>query len=265
MSRCVIFIMFISVFLCAMQAQSDIVPKIIAHRGGAGEGFENTLSCVGRSIAAGVAAVEVDVRLTADGHVVVCHDATVNATTNGKGRIAKMLLTEVQALRIVDENGIPTDEAVPTLKELLQFVGGRCEVLIDVKRSGRGIEKQIVEDVLACDATEWVAVQSFSDAVLRRLHELGAPFPLEKLVVFKVPVLPFVFDGTLRFFSFKKYSYISSFNVHKRCLSRSFAAKIGNNGKCVKVWTLCSPCDAPRVAVDAVITDNPSLWLGKKQ
>jgi glycerophosphoryl diester phosphodiesterase len=51
-----------------------------------------------RAIAAGADAIELDVHATADGHVVVCHDPTVDATTNGSGRIAAMTLAELRAL-----------------------------------------------------------------------------------------------------------------------------------------------------------------------
>ena len=256
-----LFFTSVLLFLCVLLLYGVEPPMFVAHRGGAGDGLENSLSCIERSIRMGVDAVEVDARLTADGHVVVCHDATVNATTNGRGRVAKLTLQQVQALRMVDSNGVATNESIPTLKQVLRLVGGRCGVLVDVKEGGRGMEEKLIEDIAACGADDWVAVQAFSDDVLSRLRELGAPFPLEKLIVFKLPFLPFIYDGSLRCFSFEKYSYISSFNFHRNCLPRSLAAKIKARGKCVKVWTLRSPADAPRVAVDGVIADNPSLWL----
>lgn len=246
--------------LCVMCAQNFAAPLVVAHRGGAAEGLENTLSCIENAILAGTDAVEVDIRLTADGHIVVFHDAVVDATTNGRGRVSELVLEQVQALRVVDKNGVVTNEYIPTLRQVLERVDGRCAVLIDVKRGGRDIEKRLIENVVACNAQGWVLVQSFSDAVLRNLHELDAPFPLEKLVVFKIPLLPFIYDGSLRFFSLDKYDYVSSFNFHKKFLSRSLAAKIRERGKGVKVWTVGPPADAPGVAVDAVITDYPSLW-----
>ena len=260
MHRNLVAFVALLLFACIVHAQGDAAPLVVAHRGGAAEGSENTLSCIENAILVGADAVEIDVRLTADGYLVACHDATVDATTNGRGRVSELTLEQVQALRVVDKNGAVTAECIPTLRQVLECVGGRCMVLIDVKRSGRDIEQQLMGDIAACGAQGWVSVQAFSDAVLRNLRELGAPFPLEKLVVFKVPFLPFIYDGSLRFFSFKKYDYISSFNFHKRCLSRSLAAKIRARGKGVKVWAVGSPADAPGVVVDAVITDYPSLW-----
>lgn len=256
-----LFLTSVLLFFCIRLLCGAEPPLLVAHRGGAGDGLENSLSCIEKSIRAGVDAVEVDVRLTADGHIVVLHDATVNAATNGSGKVSELTLRQVQALRMVGADGVAVNDSIPTLKQVLSFVGGRCSVLIDVKEGGREIEEKLIEDISVCGAAGWVAVQSFSDKVLRRLHTLGASFPLEKLVVFKLPFLPVIYDGSLRCFSFEKYSYISSFNFHRRCLPRSLAAKIRAHGKRVKVWTLRSPADAPRVVVDGVIADNPSLWL----
>lgn len=257
MNKIFLLLLLLALPFCFLRSQRALV---VAHRGGAGEGVENTLSCIAQSVALGVDAVEVDVRLTLDGQVVVCHDATIARTTNGSGAIKDMLLREIQTFNVASVGGVVSDETIPTLKQVLQLVQGRCVVLVDVKKGGRGIEKQIIADVLDCDAAHWVAVQSFSDAVLRRFAELAAPFPLEKLVVFKIPLLPIIFDGSLRYFSFRKYAHISSFNFHKDYLPPSFVAKIRRRGKGVKVWTLTSPRSQPSVEVDAVITDYPSLW-----
>ena len=70
---------------------------IIAHRGGALLGTENSLSCIEKGIATGADMVEVDLHLTADRQIVVCHDRKVNRTTNGKGKIEEMMETAVDA------------------------------------------------------------------------------------------------------------------------------------------------------------------------
>ena len=239
---------------------STELPLQVAHRGGASLGPENTLLCVERAIIAGVAVVEVDVRLTADSVAVIMHDASVDRTTNGRGRLAAMSLSSVKELSIVDSDGAVTAERVPTLCELLEFVGGRCCLLLDIKDSAAsGVVEAVLAAVDKCGAESWVTVQSFSDSVLRRFRSLGAPFPLEKLVVFKLPLLPIIFDGSLRFFSLQKYSYISSFNINRHFLSSAFIDYLHRNGKAVKAWTF--DCDSKLKSVvfslDAIITDCP--------
>jgi glycerophosphoryl diester phosphodiesterase len=69
-----------------------------AHQGGAWEAPSSTLFAIRRALAAGATAIELDVHATADGELVVCHDATVDRTTDGRGRIADLTLDQVKAL-----------------------------------------------------------------------------------------------------------------------------------------------------------------------
>lgn len=69
-----------------------------AHQGGAWEAPSSTLAAIAQALEAGATAIELDVHATLDGHLVVCHDATVDRTTNASGRIAELTLAEVRAL-----------------------------------------------------------------------------------------------------------------------------------------------------------------------
>src|ERR1700687_756037 len=69
-----------------------------AHQGGAREAPSSTLFALHRAVAAGADALELDVHDTADGHLVVCHDETVDRTTDGKGPIADLTLADLQSL-----------------------------------------------------------------------------------------------------------------------------------------------------------------------
>ena len=69
-----------------------------AHQGGAREGPSSTIWTLERAVAAGADALELDVHATSDGHLVVCHDATVDRTTDGTGAIAAMTLDELRRL-----------------------------------------------------------------------------------------------------------------------------------------------------------------------
>lgn len=100
-----------------------------AHRGLGPSAVENTLAAVRGSIARGVDVIETDLRTTADGHIVILHDATVDRTTSGHGAVARMTLAEVRAL---DAGGEP----VPTLAEMLDLVRGTdARLLLDVKQA----------------------------------------------------------------------------------------------------------------------------------
>lgn len=132
-----------------------VVAHRACHRPAPTHGFdtalpENSLTALERCIALGVDLVEIDVRRTQDGALVVMHDKTVNRTTDGKGRISELTLAQVQALRFKDD---PT-QAPPTLEAFLRAARGRILVNIDLKRAPLAVEAaQIVRQA---DAGDWV-------------------------------------------------------------------------------------------------------------
>ena len=95
--------------------------EIIGHRGGASIGPENTLACFRKGIEAGADMIEIDIHLTKDKKIVICHDQTIDRTTNGKGKIREMTLDEIRQYRIVDANGNITDQTLPTLDEVFDL------------------------------------------------------------------------------------------------------------------------------------------------
>jgi len=242
---------------------AERIRHIVAHRGGAGIGLENTLSCIEKGIVSGAEMIEIDVHLTKDGYIIVCHDETVNRTTNGKGRIRDMTLSELRDLRIVDEAGNATEERLPTLAEVLELVDGRSILLIEVKRTKniyQGIERKMMDEIERHNACSWVVVQSFNDSVLENLHKINPQLQLEKLLICKFFGIPYIFDGRFTKFSFEKYAYVASFNIFHKSASPRFIKEIHKNGKEAKIWTQDNPEKAPNIPVDGIITDRPDLW-----
>lgn len=96
---------------------------------------ENSLAAIANSIEVGVDIVEVDVRKTRDGHLILMHDATVDRTTDGTGTIADLTLAEIKKLRLKlgvgGTNAVLTNERVPTLEEAMRLVKGKCMVNLD--------------------------------------------------------------------------------------------------------------------------------------
>ncbi len=111
----------------------------IGHRGAAGHAPENTLAAIRKGIALGVDFAEIDIRRTADGRLVVLHDATVNRTTNGKGRIDRLRLQDVEKLDAGD------GEHIPTFEEVLKMATGKTGLMVELKI--RGAAQQTVESV----------------------------------------------------------------------------------------------------------------------
>lgn len=255
--------------------QKDIKKmEIIGHRGGASIGPENTLACFKKGIEAGADMIEIDIHLTKDSQIVVCHDQSIDRTTNGKGKIRDMTLSEIRQYRVVDADGRLTDEKLPTLGEVFDLFlatrasGNPCKLLIEIKRTAniyQGIEELLLSTIERCQAKDWVTVQSFNDFALEKIHQLDPSIRLEKLFFLKLPGLPIIMDWFhFTTFSYEKYSYISSFNMNYLWLTKSFLNDIHAHGKEVKIWTL-EGTGAPRMDVDGIITNRPDLWCAGKR
>jgi glycerophosphoryl diester phosphodiesterase len=138
----------------------------IGHRGAAGHAPENTLSAIRRGIDLGVDFVEIDVRCTADGVLVALHDATVNRTTNGKGRIDRLSLQAVKALDA--GNG----EYIPTLDEVLDVVAGKTGLMVELKI--KGVSQKTLEVVQNARFREPVIYASFLHEELGIIRSVDA-------------------------------------------------------------------------------------------
>lgn len=126
------------------------VEQVVAHRGSSLDRPENTLASFRRAIEAGATTVEVDVRTTRDGHLVVLHDATLDRTTTGSGRVRDLTLDEVRqfdAGRWFDPKY--AGERVPTLKEILILCDGQVEVLLDLKEKGEEYARAVAAEITA--------------------------------------------------------------------------------------------------------------------
>lgn len=236
---------------------------ITGHRGGASLGEENTIECIRRAIDRGVGSIEIDVHITSDGHVVVCHDPTVDRTTNGIGVINDMTLEQIKALRIVNSAGETTDQQIPTLDEVLQTLNEDVELLLEIKRkngNNEGIEVATMSIIKEYGAHINITFQSFNDSVLETLHSIDPSLKLEKLLFAKLPGLPLIVDGTLTLFTKNKYSYIQSFNFYHRALSASLSRYMHRLGYKTRIWTLNDPHAIPNIELDGVITDCPDQF-----
>ena len=237
---------------------------ITAHRGGAKLGAENSLDCFSKGIAAGATSVEIDVHITADNEIVVCHDPTVDRTTNGSGAINDMTLEQIKELRLI-ENGTERagEQQIPTLQEVLDLLDGRVELLLEIKRkngNNKGIEARVLEILKQNNALPYTTIQSFDDSVLETLHALDSSLNLEKLLFCKFIGIPVIFDGTFSRFSPQKYSYIRSFNFYNKALSKSLSKYLHKNGYRTRIWTHNDPTTLPDIELEGVITDRPDLF-----
>jgi len=155
-----------------------MAPQVIAHRGDSARFPENTLAAFASALELGVDLLEADVQLTGDGQVVVLHDATVDRTTDGRGRIGELTLEQVRTLCAGYPRRFGSEfagERIPTLAELLELVRGRGRVMIEIKRESvadgdgaDGVEARTIAAVRRAGLASSVALISFDHRALLR-------------------------------------------------------------------------------------------------
>ena len=167
-----------------------------AHQGGAREAPSSTLFAFRTALEAGATALEMDVHATKDGELVVCHDSTVDRTTDGQGRIADLALEELGSLDNaywfvpgeVAVTGRPAADylyrgraatdpefRIPTLRQVLEAFPG-VFLNMDIKQTAPAVpayEAALVELLAEYGRTDDVIVASFNDASTATVAELA--------------------------------------------------------------------------------------------
>jgi glycerophosphoryl diester phosphodiesterase len=158
----------------------------IAHRGASGARPENTLAAFRHALELGIRHLECDVRLSRDGQIVVMHDATVDRTTDGRGRVSDLTLAELRAL---DAGGrfAPAwaGERIPLLDELLAIVPADARIVVEIKDDDRfpRLTDATVDALRGWDPDgRRVGISAFEVPTLRRVHGLWPAVELSALL-----------------------------------------------------------------------------------
>jgi glycerophosphoryl diester phosphodiesterase len=230
----------------------------IAHRGASGHAPENTLAAFLLAAEMGADGIELDVHLSADGQAVVIHNDTVDATTDGVGRVSKMTCAELQAL----DAGGGVDprfagERIPTLQQVFDAVGQRVLINIEVKvEAGYHPPEQEAETVRLIEdnhMVDRVIVSSFSPISLRRVHKLNPHIPLGFLYA---KIEPAFLPWLIR----RLYAPFSALHPHLSWVDERYMARARRRGLRVNVWTVNDASDMERMrdlGVDGIITNYP--------
>ncbi|RFS21923.1 glycerophosphodiester phosphodiesterase [Chitinophaga silvatica] len=156
MKRIAISCTLVLLSLSTLKAQQLPATKnklvVIAHRGNHVTVPENTTAAIEATIACGADYAEIDLRTTKDGELILMHDATVNRTTDGQGKVSDLTFEEIKKLNIKSKDG--KQYTVPTFKEVLAACKGRLNIYLDFKDAdvattwqqikAAGMEKRVV-------------------------------------------------------------------------------------------------------------------------
>lgn len=160
-------------------------PRLFAHRGASGEAPENTLVAFERAVELGCEYIELDVRASQDGHIMVFHDNTLDRTTNGRGAVGDYSRAALQQLDAgyrfspapSSETGQTrpfraSDVVIPSLEEVFSSFPN-VRFTVEIKQAEPAIEAQVVAVVNDCGKARDVVLASEHDAVLRRVRALA--------------------------------------------------------------------------------------------
>lgn len=144
-----------------LQAQTKQI-VVISHRGEHLHHPENTTPAFEEAVRVHADYIEVDVRTTKDGKLVLMHDGSVNRTTNGKGDVAQMTFDEIRAL---DAGG---GAKVPTFDEALDYARGKIGIYVDVKQVSA---KDLVEHIVGHGMADHVVI--YSGRISKEIQDLN--------------------------------------------------------------------------------------------
>jgi glycerophosphoryl diester phosphodiesterase len=149
---------------------------ICAHRGLTTRAPDNSLPAIAAAIDAGFPAVEIDVRDTSDGVLVLMHDPTVNRTSDGRGAVEHVTFQQIRQLHLLWE-GRPIGP-VPTLEEVMDLAAGRTLLYIDMKTDRVEL---VVGALRSRTAYDWTILLGSPEQLLR-VHELEPRCRLHSIV-----------------------------------------------------------------------------------
>ncbi len=240
-------------------------PLVFAHRGAKLTAPENTLPAFEEAVRLGADGVELDVQYTLDGHLVVIHNRTLEATTNGTGRVTSHSLQELRALdagswfspRFAGTH-------LPTLDEVLDLLRKKLLVNIELKSmetetSGIGVD--VVAAVKAQGMVEQVIISSFNPIALRRARQAGREIDGALLLAADLP-------GWMRSGLVRRWSKAVALHPELTMVNEAYLARAHKLGLPVRVWTVNDDADIRRMidlGVDAIITDAPDRALALRE
>jgi len=247
-------------------------PLVYAHRGGAKLRPENTLASFDNGLALGADGLELDVRLSRDGEVVVHHDATLDRTTDASGPVAGRTAAELAQVdagyrfqaRDGDSPPFPFRGAsigVPTLASVLERYPD-VPLIIELKLASSELARKTLELATAARALDRIAIGSFSGDALRAVRRLapevrtGAGQEETRWALYRSWVRWPLGQPRYREFQVPERSGTTT------VVTRRFVEHAHRAGIAVKVWTVDEEADMHRLldwGVDGLISDRPDI------
>ena len=241
-------------------------PLVFAHRGGRAYRPENTMIAFAHGLACGADGLEMDVHLASDGEVVVCHDATLDRTTDATGPVAGRTSAELAAVdagcRFGDAGRLPfrgQHVGVPRLRDVLaRFRGTRA--IVEMKRDDPAMADAVVAIVRDLNLVDTVCLGSFGAMVLGRVRQLAPEIATSgSRREVRVALYRSWIRWPARHVAYQAHLVPEATGGH-RVVTPRFVRDAHRAGVVVHVWTVNEEADMRRLldwGVDGLITDVP--------
>lgn len=233
-------------------------PLIIAHRGASGQAPENTMAAFRLAAQKGADAIELDAKLSADGVIVIHHDATLDRTTSGYGPLAKRTWRELSILDAGSKFSKKyAGEAIPTLRQVLEELGNTLLVNIELTNYMKpwdALPEKAADLVEELGMQARVLFSSFNPVALWRVKRLAPGIPVGLLLLPQEPVwIRKLLQRVIKH---------EALHPHEKMVEGNIIAGEHAKGRQVNVWTVN---DRQRMQallaqnVDGLITDYPHV------
>lgn len=226
--------------------------EIVAHRGYSSRFPENTLAAFRGAADAGADYVELDVRQTKDGVLVVMHDSSLLRTAGLDRDVCDVTYDEIRDLKVGERDFIwSSGETIPTLEEVLQFLkSSGLKLDIELKPcGGDDYEKAVVDLILKERLQERCLIASCDCGILRQVKSCA-------------PEITTVYVGSDFESCVLRLPYADAISLKADCVNASIVRLTHAAGKPLYVWTIDSKQEMDTMmalGVDGIITDNPVL------
>lgn len=239
------------------------IPLIVAHRGASAHAPENTLPAFVLAWEHGADAIELDVHLTADGHLVAIHDARTQRVAARDLAVRRSTLSDLRALDVGSWRGATwAGTRISTLSEVLAAAPPDKLVFVELKASRRAVPALAAALAASGLPTERIRVISFNASALRLLKRLAPQYRTSWLVDFETSrsgrLKPSLEKVLAKLRRCKADALGSSASGR---IGRSFVEALGAAGYELHVWTVDSPTAArrfARIGVASITTNDPA-------
>ena len=241
-------------------------PWAIAHQGGGELWPENTLYAFAKAEELGVDVLEMDLRATVDGEIVVMHDASVDRTTDGSGRVDEMTLAEIRELDagdVEDASGQSLHRGqsltVPTLEEVLSRFS-TARLILEMKEFTPALAVELCGVLITREAEERVLIASFGHDSMSAFRE-ACPTVATSTTMREARLLDLL--NRMRLASLYRSPAVALQIPQKYVGPRLLELADAFNVK-VQVWTIDDEADMQRLldmGVQGIMTDYPDRLL----